>query len=129
VRHWSLDEIARFGASFYALGDRKVVLNFALADVVPFDAAVIAARFDPARFAVKLTPINPIRRGASSGFRTLLRSQRAARLDTAIAALRAQGYDIVVSVGDGREDEVSSNCGQAVWRAALQGREKDTGCH
>ena len=112
--HWDLAAIARYGAAFHGPGDRKVVLNFALAEGVPFDAGVLVERFDPDRFAVKLTPINPTVHGAAAGLRTLLRSERARALDAAIAALGEAGFDVIVSVGDPREDEVGSNCGQAV---------------
>ena len=114
VRHWSLQRIARYGEVFHRPGDRKVLLNFALAQGVPFDPAVIQDRFDPAVFAVKLTPVNPTVRGR--GFRTVLRGNEADDLARAIEALRLAGLDVVVSVGDAREDQVGSNCGQAVLR-------------
>lgn len=122
VAHWDLEEIARYGERFLAPGERKVVLNFALATGVPFDVEVLAERFDPARFAVKLTPLNPTERGREAGFSTLLRSERAARLDGAIDALGAAGYDVLVSVGDPREDQVGSNCGQEVRPLLARGR-------
>ena len=112
--HWDLDRIARWAEAFFEPGDRKPALNFALADGVPFEPAAIAARFDPARFAVKLTPLNPTRRGRAAGLRTLLRSERATVAEAAVGALRLAGFDVIVSIGDPREDEVGSNCGQAV---------------
>lgn len=114
VPHWDLDAIARYGTRFHRDGDRKVVLNFALAREVPFDPAALASRFDPARFAVKLTPVNPTARGAGNGFATRLRAGDDPALARAIDALGASGFDVVVSVGDPREDRVGSNCGQAV---------------
>jgi len=111
---WSFDRIARYGSLFFEPGDRKVLLNFALAAGIPFDPAALDRLFDPALFAVKLTPLNPTERGKRAGMATLLRSERAHHLDPAVATLRERGFDVIISVGDPREDEVGSNCGQAV---------------
>jgi len=114
IPHWDAAAIARYGERFWSPGDRKPVLNFALADGVPFSGSTISDRFDPTRFAVKLTPLNPTQRASESGLRTLLRSERSGRVEDAAGALREAGFDVIVSVGDPREDEVGSNCGQAV---------------
>jgi 23S rRNA (adenine2503-C2)-methyltransferase len=114
IPHWSLDEIAAYGVRFVRPGDRKAVLNFALAEDVAFDPAAIRDRFDPAAFAVKITPVNPTARGAASRFRTVLRSDAEARVRGAAEDLVSRGFDVVWSVGDPREDRVGSNCGQAV---------------
>ena len=114
IPHWTLGQIAAFGGHFHQPGDRKVILNFALAKNVAFDPAVICDVFDPAHFAAKLTPVNPTARGDENGFETILRSERAQTLDGACEALTGRGFDVVLSVGDEREDEVGSNCGQAV---------------
>ncbi|NMC70660.1 MAG: radical SAM protein [Myxococcales bacterium] len=121
--HWSLEGLAEYGARFWRPGDRKVVLNFALARGVAFDAGVLAATFDPARFAVKITPVNPTARGAESGLATVLRSERSAAIERALAALRARGFDVILSVGEGEEDRIGSNCGQAVRVARPTGAE------
>jgi len=114
VRHWDLAAMARYGRAFHRPGDRKVVLNFALAQGIPFAPGVIRDLFDPAAFAVKLTPLNPTLRGR--GFQTVLRGPEEDRIDRAVEALRLAGWDVVVSIGDAREDQVGSNCGQAVMR-------------
>jgi 23S rRNA (adenine2503-C2)-methyltransferase len=114
IPHWSLEQIASYGRRFHRAGDRKVVLNFALARDVAFDPAVLAATFEPEHFAVKLTPVNPTARGAASGFRTVLRSKRETEAAAARERLGSAGFDVVWSVGDPAEDRVGSNCGQAV---------------
>jgi len=114
IAHWSLAEIAAYGTRFHRPGDRKVVLNFALARGVEFDPAVVASRFDPAHFAVKITPVNPTARGAEAGFETVLRSERAEAVAAARDALLARSFDVVLSVGESGEDRIGSNCGQAV---------------
>lgn len=112
--HWQLEQLATFGERFHENGDRKVVLNFALARDVSFDAQVIERLYDPRRFAVKLTPVNPTAAGKENGFSTVLRSEQSSQLDAARERLLAGGYDVVISVGDEREDSIGSNCGQAV---------------
>ena len=117
ARIWRMEEIARFGGRFFRPGDRRIVINFALADGVAFDPGGIRRNFDPEIFAVKLTPINPTRRGEQSGLRTVLRASNGnTRTEKACAELEASGFDVIVSVGDGREDEIGSNCGQAILR-------------
>ncbi len=114
VPHWSLDEIASYGSTFFAPGDRKVVLNFALARGAAFSPAAVAEAFDPRRFAVKITPVNPTARGAQSGFETVLRSAHQGLVAAARDALLGRGFDVVLSVGEAGEDVIGSNCGQAV---------------
>ncbi len=120
IPHWSFQEIAAYGQRFFEPGDRTIVLNFALAQDVEFDPDKLAPIFSPDRFAVKLTPINPTARGRSNGFETLLRSQAESRLDEAVERLERLGYQVVISVGDPGEDEIGSNCGQAVTAMLAQ---------
>jgi 23S rRNA (adenine2503-C2)-methyltransferase len=114
IPHWSLQDLARFGRRFFEPGDRKVVLNFALARDVEYNPEVIEKTFDPGRFAIKLTPVNPTAAGAQNGFETILRSEQSSLLDQTCQRLTSSGYDVVISVGDEREDQIGSNCGQAV---------------
>jgi 23S rRNA (adenine2503-C2)-methyltransferase len=114
MAHLDLKQLAAFGEKFFSDGDRKVVLNFALARDVSFDSGVIEALYDPRRFAVKLTPVNPTAAGKQNGFSTILRSEQESLLDVSRERLLSRGYDVVISVGDEREDGIGSNCGQAV---------------
>ena len=68
----------------------------------------------PKHFAVKLTPINPTARSEKHGLRTRLRSEAEAEVDDAIECLRNMGYDVIRSVGDPKEDQIGSNCGQTL---------------
>lgn len=120
--HWSMEQIAAYGARFYRPGDRKPILNFALAGDVPFHVKAISDRFDPDIFALKLTPLNPTTRGIENGLKTVLRSECDSIIDEACDALNQLSYEVVISVGDGREDEIGSNCGQAVRRLGLFGQ-------
>jgi len=114
VPHWPLEQLAAFGRRFHRPGDRRVVLNLALARGVPFEPAEVQRHFEPEAFAVKLTPVNPTARGRANGLDTVLRSEDDLAVRRAADVLLARGYDVVLSVGDAREDRVGSNCGQAV---------------
>lgn len=114
IRRWTLAEIARYGERFFEPGDRKVVLNFALAEGWPVDVDRVASLFDPARFVIKVTPLNPTARAEREGLRTLLSPDRNRACDDLAAALRSRGFDTIISIGTAEEMAIRSNCGQAV---------------
>lgn len=107
---WNLEAIADYGESFYAKGERKVTLNFALAEGVPVDATRLREIFDPACFLIKITPVNPTYQAT--------RNRIASRVapdgqDRGLAdELRALGYDVILSIGELEENHIGSNCGQ-----------------
>lgn len=111
---WDMEDIAVFGERFFRPGDRRVILNFALAQGFEFDPDRISAVFSPEKFAVKLTPVNPTARGEENGFVTRLRGKDDEKLNHAMSVLEERGWDVIVSIGDVREDRIGSNCGQAV---------------
>lgn len=108
--------VSAYGQRFFDPGDRKVVLNYALASGVPFEPSAVASSFDPGCFAVKLTPLNPTQQGSDRGLDTVLSAAAPEIMERAVERLHALGFDVVVSIGDPREDQVGSNCGQAVRR-------------
>jgi 23S rRNA (adenine2503-C2)-methyltransferase len=113
-RKWSLERIARYGEDFFVDGGRKITLNFALAEGMPLDAGILRRHFDPDRFLVKLTPVNPTceaaRSGISSSILAGIEPQRA------ISPLRASGYEVILSIGELEENHIGSNCGQYIRR-------------
>ena len=118
VRKWRMPDMARFGEAWHAPGDRKVTLNFALAEETPFEPAAIAALFDPDRFLVKLTPVNPTAAARETGLVSALGFEEAkglpARLGQAVERLKAGGFTVIVSIGSAEEVAIGSNCGQMV---------------
>ena len=118
--HAPLAQVARDGRAFFSKGDRRLVLNFALSSGVPVDPDVVGDLFDPAAFMVKLTPLNPTARGRETGLSTALLPASPAGVDTLVHGLKRRGFDVVVSIGDTREDEIGSNCGQAVRHFGAQ---------
>lgn len=111
--------VARIGEEFFTRGDRRVVLNFALATDVPFDPKVIRQFFSPEIFAVKLTPLNPTIRAGEMGLDTVLRGDGASAVEDAAMVLSESGFNVVLSIGDSRENEVGSNCGQSLRKLGL----------
>jgi 23S rRNA (adenine2503-C2)-methyltransferase len=113
VRKWSLGQLADYGRRFYEPGDRKLVLNFALARGVAVDAAEIRRIFNPETFIVKLTPVNPTDTAVRNGYETILSGAEPDRAGELVSALEAAGFECIISIGDDREIAIGSNCGQA----------------
>ncbi|MCK5772322.1 MAG: radical SAM protein, partial [Thermoplasmata archaeon] len=103
-----------YGKRFY-VGGRKVSLNFALAEENSFDPSVLIELFDPDVFMVKVTPVNPTDHARRND---MVRENLSEEEIPAISILRENGFDVVVSIGDLRENEIGSNCGQlaALWK-------------
>ncbi|MBN2550888.1 MAG: hypothetical protein JXB15_17120 [Anaerolineales bacterium] len=116
VRKWSFAEMARYGERFYAPGDRKITLNFALAQGTPLDPAVLLAHFDPTRFLVKITPLNPTYRARDNALASYIDPFQEDENDALVQALREAGYRVIVSIGEVEENLIGSNCGQYIKR-------------
>jgi 23S rRNA (adenine2503-C2)-methyltransferase len=114
--------IAGRGDRHFRPGDRKLSLNFALARDIVFEPQSIIRLFDPAVFIVKLTPLNPTAASRDGGLRTVLRSEQAEQAMQHVELLRKAGFEVILSVGDAREDQIGSNCGQAVRLYQAQSR-------
>ncbi len=110
-KKWSLAEIARYGDEFYEKNARKITLNFALGDRFSLDQEILLEHFDPSRFLIKITPINPTFRACknrlSSSFEELKKS---------VNRLQDCGYETLLSIGELEENLIGSNCGQYVTR-------------
>ena len=113
---WTFAEIADYGRRFYAPGDRKITLNFALARQNPLDPAVLLKYFDPDKFLIKITPLNPTYRCRENQLASYI-VPFGDMLDYDVArALRAAGYQVMVSIGETEENYIGSNCGQYIRR-------------
>ena len=112
ARTWSFAEMAGYGGRFHRPGDRKVTLNFALAEGYPLDADELLNWFDPEAFLVKITPVNPTLRALENGLRPVFDSER--RNAGVIAGLGSAGYEVIVSLGEFEENAIGSNCGQFI---------------
>jgi 23S rRNA (adenine2503-C2)-methyltransferase len=116
VRKWSFGQMASYGERFYRPGDRKITLNFALAEGMPVEPDVMLCYFDPDRYLVKITPVNPTCRAVQNGLSTHIDPYRPETGQAVAQSLMDAGYDVIVSIGEVEENEIGSNCGQYVLR-------------
>jgi 23S rRNA (adenine2503-C2)-methyltransferase len=111
----SFSAIAGFGDRYYQSGDRKITLNFIAAANIPIDASVLLKYFSPDRFLVKITPLNPTYRALENMLQSRIEPVSGhSYSDSQIEALRAAGYEVIVSIGNTEENLIGSNCGQYI---------------
>ncbi len=116
VKKWSFAEMGDYGERFYEEGDRKVTLNFALAEDSPVDPDVLLQHFSPEKFLIKVTPLNPTYRAAEHGLNSYIDPHNGNGDYPIIQDLRAAGYQVIMSIGEVEENYIGSNCGQYVRR-------------
>jgi 23S rRNA (adenine2503-C2)-methyltransferase len=122
VRKWSFSEMAAYGERFFEAGDRKITLNFALAREAPVTPSILARFFDPGKFLIKITPLNPTYKAREAGLSSYLDPCAEETEDSLVVKeLRREGYDVIVSIGEVEENRIGSNCGQYVLEH-LKGR-------
>jgi 23S rRNA (adenine2503-C2)-methyltransferase len=116
VRKWSFAQMAAYGERFYSPGDRKITLNFALAEGMPVEPDVMLRYFDPERYLVKITPVNPTCRAVQNGLSTHIDPYRPETGQAVAQSLTLAGYDVIISIGEVEENAIGSNCGQYVLK-------------
>jgi 23S rRNA (adenine2503-C2)-methyltransferase len=114
VKKWSFSEMAAYGERFYREGDRKITLNFALADGNPADPDVLLRYFDPERYFIKITPVNPTGHAVQNGLASHIDPYNPETAQSVAQAMQNAGYQTLVSIGEAEENKVGSNCGQYV---------------
>jgi len=118
IKKWSFEEIAAYGERFCnpKNGDKKVTLNFAVMDGYPIEAGVIKEYFDPAKFIIKLTPLNPTVRAFEESLRSGIDPHDESSSMRLVRMFEREGYDVILSIGELEENLIGSNCGQFVQR-------------
>jgi 23S rRNA (adenine2503-C2)-methyltransferase len=119
VRTWRFAEMAAYGEQFYRPGDRKITLNFALAKDLPLDPEHLRPYFDPQKFLIKITPLNPTYQAESNGLDSFIDTGTGEMSGQVVEALEDAGYRVIVSVGELEENRIGSNCGQYVLKHVL----------
>ena len=108
---WSFQEIAEFGDKWYRPVDRKITLNFAVASDSIIDPKIIAEFFDPSKYFIKLTPLNPtsnvLKHKLNSGI-----TEENVKDFVLKREFEELGYQTIISIGNWEENEIGSNCGQ-----------------
>jgi 23S rRNA (adenine2503-C2)-methyltransferase len=122
AKKWSFAEVAEYGERFFAPGDRKVTLNFALAHGMPVEPDVLLRHFSSDRFLIKITPLNPTYRALENRLSSYIDPVQAQQGYELVDSLRAAGYEVIVSIGEAEENRIGSNCGQYL-RAHLEASE------
>lgn len=125
TRKWSFSEIASYGKRFARpeSGDKKVTLNFAPVKGFPIDPSVMRKHFDPERFLIKLTPLNPTVRSKEQSLASAINPHDNSSSEGLVNAFQDEGFEVVLSIGELEENRIGSNCGQYIQRA-LHARER-----
>lgn len=111
IKKWDFNEISDYGEKFFDAGDRKTTLNFAAVQGYEIDAKVIREYFNPDKFAIKLTPLNPTLKVTENNLKSLIDPMQPETAATLIKEFQAQGFDTILSIGEVEENKIGSNCG------------------
>ena len=112
VKKWSFAEMAEYGDRFYQQGDRKITLNFALAKGMPVTPEILGRYFDPDKYIVKITPLNPTCSAVKNRLSSYLDPYETKGDREIVHLLRDRGYEVIVAIGEVEENQIGSNCGQ-----------------
>lgn len=104
-----------YGRNFYSHGKRKIVLNFPVSDKNEISGEKISLYFDNRSFIVKLTPVNP----TYQSIKNKLCVDSFERMEKIKKQLDENGFDVIVSIGELKENMVGSNCGQSVLKFSI----------
>ncbi len=108
----SLEEIATYGESYWKKGDRKMTLNFAAEKSNPLEPEKLVEIFDPKRFFLKITPINPTGIAKAHSLQSMISVETGEFAKKKIKTLEDLGFDVLLSIGELEENHIGSNCGQ-----------------
>lgn len=125
VLKWSLERIADFGPRWRSPGDRKLTLNFALPDQVPFDPAVLDKIFSPEHFLVKFTPVHPTDSAARNGLSGMW-YEPSERIVGLSADLRSRGFEVILNPPWPEELKGGASCGQLATAARRKAEALET---
>ncbi len=114
IKKMELKRISQMGLEINKNINKKITLNFALFDGVIIDTDTLLEHFSPDAFILKFTPVNPTLNALKSEISITENSSVWQKYKTILKQCNNVGYEIIESVGDFRENEVKSNCGQYV---------------
>lgn len=111
----TLKEISEFGDYFFKKRDKKIALNFALMEEKDLDTEKVASIFSKEKFLIKITPVNPTISAIKNKIPSLWFEDFEKILKIS-KNLREKGFETVESLGELKENEIGSNCGQYIQR-------------
>jgi len=127
VKKWDFQKMATFGEKYYKPGDRKITLNFALAKQSPIQSDILLKYFNPDRFLIKITPLNPTYQAESTGLKSYVDPESRSENYPILDELREAGYQVILSIGEQEENLIGSNCGQYVQKHLMEHDELSAG--
>ncbi len=110
----SFSEINTYAQAFSHYGPRKVSLNFALCEGYPIDEKVLSKYFDPDACCIKITPVNPTEHANKNNLISAFEASCNENINSIAKRLESCGFDVIISIGDIRENSIGSNCGMLV---------------
>jgi 23S rRNA (adenine2503-C2)-methyltransferase len=114
IKKWDLKKISDFGERFFSNGDRKITLNFAISDKYFINHKIINSTFNPDKFLIKLTPINPTISAKKNNINNGLYNNSLINENESVKALKKSGFEVLISIGELEENKIGSNCGQYI---------------
>lgn len=119
VKKWSFREIGEYGNRFFKQGDRKITLNFAASNQYPIEPVVLLDHFDPEKFLIKFTPLNPTYNSQKMNLTSLINETNIDNASSVLDDFRNCGYEVIISIGEIEENYIGSNCGQNILAHAI----------
>jgi len=117
MKKWSFKEISEYGERYLHNGDKKITLNFAPVIGYPIDPKVLKEYFDPNKFLIKITPLNPTVKANECGLSTAIDPYDRSTANILIDSLKNEGFEVILSIGEPEENKIGSNCGQYILKA------------
>jgi 23S rRNA (adenine2503-C2)-methyltransferase len=114
VPKMNFQEIAEFGERFVKPDDQKITLNFAMSKGYPVEVNIVKKYFNPSKFIIKLTPINPTEQSICNELISEIDANNPNSADQIVNDFKDKGYDVILSIGEVEENNIGSNCGQFV---------------
>jgi len=108
---WSLQKIAEYGDDWYNKGDRKITLNFAVSQNSIIEPAEIRRIFNPRRYFIKITPVNPTYQALKNQMKSGIREENEENYKL-VGQFKSLGYEALLSIGEREENMIGTNCGQ-----------------
>ena len=79
---------------------------------MPIDPDILLHYFNPKKFLIKITPINPTYQATVNKMSSSILSDK--KNYDVIDRLREVGYNVILSIGELEENYIGSNCGQHI---------------
>ncbi len=114
VKKWDFKKISGYGEKFYEEGRRKITLNFALTKDNPVEPSILLDYFDPKKFLLKITPVNPTYKAVKNKISSFIEPGNKRKAKGLINKLQKASYETIESIGALEENNIGSNCGQYI---------------